>query len=113
MIPARSSQLRTSVTIAEAGWLVRRQLGTTAEVAIYRAAASGELRVEPLTASDWARVAELCDTYSDIGLDAADASLVALAERLDLSTIATLDERDFRIIRPSHINAFDLVPGPS
>lgn len=56
--------------------------------------------------------AALIDSYSDTGLDAADASIIAIAERLDQMVIATLDERDFRIVRPAHADAFDLLPGP-
>ena len=46
------------------------------------------------------------------GHDIIDASTIAIAERLDQTVIATLDERDFRIVRPAHIDAFDLLPGP-
>jgi len=102
----------TALVIAEAGWLIRRQLGITAEAVIYRSISTGELGVEALTLNDWARICELVDTYNDIGLDAADASIIAIAERLDQAVIATLDERDFRIVRPAHIDAFELVPGP-
>ena len=35
---------------------------------------------------------------------------VALAERLDVDTIATLDERHFRAVRPKHRRAFRIVP---
>ena len=62
--------------------------------------------------ADWVRIAELIDTYTDIGLDAADASIITIAERLNQTVIATLDERDFRIVRPNHTETFDLLPGP-
>jgi predicted nucleic acid-binding protein len=39
-----------------------------------------------------------------------DASVVAVAERLKLSTLATTDRRHFQIIRPAHIDRFALVP---
>ncbi len=35
---------------------------------------------------------------------------MALAERLDVTTIATLDHRDFRVVRPAHTDAFELIP---
>jgi hypothetical protein len=35
---------------------------------------------------------------------------VAVAERLGLDTIATLDRRHFAVVRPSHRPALDLVP---
>lgn len=103
----------TGLVIAEAGWLIRRQLDQRAESLLYNTIASGQLVVEPLTPIDWSRIAELVSTYSDVGLDAADASIVAVAERLNQSAIATLDERDFRIVRPSHIDGFELLPGPT
>ncbi|NOX29810.1 MAG: PIN domain-containing protein, partial [Actinobacteria bacterium] len=102
----------TPLVVTEAGWLIRSQLGIVAETVIYRSIVSGELGVETLTLDDWDRIAELVHTYKDIGLDAADASIIAIAERLNQTTIATLDERDFRIVRPAHTDAFELLPGP-
>ena len=103
----------TALVIAEAGWLIRRQLDISTEVALYEALASGDIGVIDLTPADWARIAGLLDTYTDIGLDAADASTIAVAERLNQTVIATLDERDFRIVRPAHTEAFELLPGPA
>ncbi len=105
--------ITTALVIAEAGWLIRRQLDIAAEAVFYTAIVQGQLSIEPLTVKDWARVTELLGTYSDINLDAADASIIAIAERLNQAVIATLDERDFRIVRPAHTDAFELVPGPT
>ena len=77
---------------------------------LYAAIATGEITVEALTDRDWARVAQLVTTYADAGLDAADASVIALAERLNQTTIATLDHCDFRIVRPAHCDGFELLP---
>ncbi len=103
----------TPLVVTEAGWLIRRQLDTTTEAALYQAIADGSIDVVDLVDTDWARIAELLGTYADIGLDAADASIIATAERLDQTAIATLDERDFRIVRPNHTDAFELLPGPA
>lgn len=100
----------TGLIIAEAGWLIDRQLGPAAEADFYRSVAAGDLEVERLGAADWLRIAELVDTYSDLRLGGADASLVAIAERMDLNEIATLDRRDFSVVRPRHVEAFELVP---
>lgn len=43
----------TPLVITEAGWLIRRQLGTPAEALLYRSIEVGELDVEDLTQSDW------------------------------------------------------------
>ncbi len=54
--------ITTPLLISEAGWLLRRQLDSAAESALYRSIAHGELHVEDLTSTDWARIAELIDT---------------------------------------------------
>jgi hypothetical protein len=95
---------------AKTGWLIRRQLDAGAESIFYSAIAAGDIAVEDLTAADWQRVAELITTYADLELDAADASIVALAERFNLVAIATLDIRDFSVVKPAHCEALTLTP---
>ncbi len=50
------------------------------------------------TAADLPRIIELIEKYRDLPADFADVSLVALAERLNLSRVASID-RDFDIYR--------------
>jgi hypothetical protein len=52
----------------------------------------------------------LIEQYHDLGLGVVDSSIVAVAERLGASTIATLNRRDFTVVRPMHIAAFELLP---
>ena len=63
-----------------------------------------------LAEDDYVRVRELCVKYSDLDLGLVDASVVAIAERLNEPKIATLDHRHFRAIRPRHVEAFELLP---
>lgn len=98
------------MVVTETGWLIDRQLGTTAESGFYHSIADGDLTVEELTNVDWDRIAELVETYADLRLGGVDASMVAVAERLGVSEIATLDHRHFTVVRPSHIDAFTLLP---
>ena len=35
-----------------------------------------------------------------------------VAERLGQTAIATLNHRDFRVVRPKHCEAFELLPAP-
>ena len=60
--------------------------------------ASGNLQIDDATERDLPRIADLMTKYADLPADFADASLIALAERLKLSRIATTD-RDFTIYR--------------
>lgn len=100
----------TELVIAETGWLIDRQLGAAAEAALYESAAAGEIRVEPLSAADWTRIAALTIQYADQHLGGVDSSLVAIAERLGATSIGTLDRRHFSVVRPQHITAFELLP---
>ncbi len=45
-------------------------------------------------------MAELVRTYADLPLGAVDASVLAVAERLRLTDVATLDRRHLTIVRP-------------
>ena len=55
-------------------------------------------------------MAALTAIYADNNIGAADASVVALAERLDTDLVLTLDRRHFSAIRPRHCEAFRLLP---
>ena len=68
------------------------------------------LRVHDLGGGDWARVHELVETYADLRLGGTDASLVALAEHLGATRIATLNRRHFSVVIPRHTDAFELLP---
>jgi len=63
--------------------------------------------VEP---GDWLRIAELVAKYADLPLGTVDASVVAAAERLRVTTVATFDRRHFGTVRPRHIETFALLP---
>jgi predicted nucleic acid-binding protein len=100
----------TTLVIAEAAYLIGRQLGAAAEATFFRAVAAGEIQVEPITPADARRIADLIETYADLRLGGTDASLVVLAEHLKATRIATLDHRHFAVVCPSHAAGFELVP---
>ncbi len=47
---------------------------------------------------------------ADLGLGTVDASIIAVAERMDITTIATMNRRDFLVVKPAHTIAFEIVP---
>jgi hypothetical protein len=99
----------TPVTIVpEVTYLLATRLGAHAERAFVRSLADGEIGLEPVTPADCVRSSEIMAEYPDIGF--VDASLVAVAERLKASTIATTDRRHFAAIQPRHLERFALVP---
>jgi uncharacterized protein len=48
--------------------------------------------------------------YVALPLGTTDATVVAIAERLGATEVATLDRRHFTVVRPAHANAFTLLP---
>jgi uncharacterized protein len=76
-----------------------------------RKVSRAEWHVENLSREDLERASELLAVYADTKLDFADATIVAMAERLDVDTILTLDRRDFLMIRPRHVSYFRVLPG--
>jgi predicted nucleic acid-binding protein len=64
----------------------------------------------PLQTDDYQRTADLLDKYADSRVDFVDASIAAVAERLNITRILTLDRRDFQILRPQHIDRFEILP---
>lgn len=100
----------TALVIAEAAYLLDRELGVDAEAALYQSVIDGDLVVESLIAQDWVRVRELVTTYANLHLGGTDASVIAVAERLNVTEIATLDHRHFHVVRPSHTPGFVLLP---
>jgi hypothetical protein len=99
-----------ALVVAEATFMIERAGGAAAEARFLRSLTSRRYRVEQLTGEDLARCAELVEKYSDLPLGGTDASLVALAERLKETEVATLDHRHFTVVRPSNTHAFTLLP---
>lgn len=102
--------LVTPYVLTEACYLIGKYVGAEAEINLVEAAAAGDLIQTDVLATDLARIAELVRQYRSFPLGIADASVVALAERLGIAEVATLDHRHFRAIRPRHCQALTLLP---
>lgn len=96
--------------VPECAWQIETHLGPLAEASFIGLIITGELEVIDLTLTDYRRCGELIEAYADLGLGFVDASVVTIAENLDVKTIATLNRRDFAVVRPRHTAAFELVP---
>jgi predicted nucleic acid-binding protein len=97
-----------ALVVAEATYFVGRRLGAPAESAFLRGLST--LDVEGPSTEDFIRMAELVEQYEDFPLGGTDASVMALAERLEAPIVVTLDHRHFAAVRPRHRAAFELVP---
>ena len=105
---ARQRLLAPVSILAEVCYLLRERISEQAELAFLASIAAGEVAVEDLKASDWTRVAQLMQQYEAIGM--VDASVIAIAERLKIDTLATTDRRHFTLVRPAHVERLTLVP---
>ncbi|MGP3968383.1 type II toxin-antitoxin system VapC family toxin [Streptomyces sp. 6N223] len=97
--------------IAEACYLVGSKLGARAEAVFLRDLANGLYgTVTAVVPEDILRMADLVEQYASLPLGGTDACVVAVAERVKTARIATLDRRRFAVVRPRHVDAFELFP---
>jgi predicted nucleic acid-binding protein len=99
-----------SPLLGEIDYLLRSRLGAGALIAFVDDVASGAFWIEPFTGEDLARCRALLTKYADLDLGLADASVIAIAERLGTDRILTVDERDFRAVRSARGTSFVLLP---
>lgn len=96
--------------LTELDYLLRTRIGVDAELVMMRDVEAGVYDVADLTPGEYEQVIALIDRYRDHNLGLADAANVVLAARYRTTRILTLDERDFRIIRPLWGDAFTVLP---
>jgi predicted nucleic acid-binding protein len=70
----------------------------------------GAYRLHHVDETDLLRAAELEQTYESLQLGFVDAAVIATCERLGEPKVATLDRRDFSVVRPRHCDALRLLP---
>lgn len=75
--------------------------------------AEGAFTYAPPAFDQILRAMEIDRKYDDLSLGLVDASVVALAERLDITRVATRDVRHFTAVRTRSGRALDLVLNPT
>lgn len=98
-----------TLVIPEVAYFVGRR-STDGELSFLADLSEGALEPVPVDPMDWPRIVELTWRYRDLPLGTVDASVVALAERLRITQIATLDRKHFSVVQPLHVEAFELLP---
>ena len=112
LIRAFDSPFYTTMTVlTEVMYLLWTRVGWVAQEAVWRMVLRGDLLVEHPSPAELVRMSELMSKYNDRPMDFADASLVALAERLSLDRIFTVDRRDFSVYRLHGKKPFTII-GP-
>jgi uncharacterized protein len=96
--------------VPEVCYLLFEYLGAEAEMQFLRSVANQELLLEQFSLKDLGRAIEILEQYRDAEFGMVDATVMAMAERLKIEVLLTIDHRDFTIFRPRHCGAFRLVP---
>lgn len=102
--------LLSPFVLAELDYLLATRVGSQAELALVAEVAGGAYRLEQFEAADVAIAAEVIETYGDLEVGLADASIVVLSLRHEVLEVLTLDERHFRTLRGSGDRPFRLLP---
>lgn len=102
--------LLPQTVLAEVAYLIGREAGVITVASFLKGLPMSRFSLLALFDEDILRVAEILDHYADSRIDFVDASVMAVAERLNIVTVLTLDRRDFSLFRPRHCNAFVLIP---
>ncbi len=96
--------------LAEITYMLNRNGGSKLVINFLHQIPNLKFRFIALEGADFRRTLELLEKYADTRVDFVDVSVAAIAERLGISKILTLDKRDFSIIRPKHVEYFELQP---
>lgn len=99
------------LVLAEVDYFLRDE--RAAMQVFVRDLARGAFTYAPPTLGHLARAMEVDRRYADLGLGLVDASLVALAEALDIRRVATRDVRHFSAVRLRDGRPFELVVDPT
>ena len=94
--------------MCESTYLAGSRMGPAVESKFLRSLADYDVAL-PGT-KEWKRIDELVDRYADFPLGGTDASVVALAEKLDTDLVITFDRRHFETVKPRHVKALRLLP---
>lgn len=96
--------------LTEVVYLVKRESGANKLAAFLDIVSETAIKFVAPAAQDYKRSAEIIRQYDDANVDFIDALIVAIAERLLITKILTVDARHFRMFRPAHYRAFEILP---
>lgn len=96
--------------LPEICYLLASRIGHVAMRQFVEELSVGDTKLESPTRDDLKRASAILNQYADSKLDFVDATLVAIAERHNITHILTLDRRDYLMIRPTHCAFFEILP---
>jgi len=97
-----------STTIIEICYLVRTRLSPHLEIKFLEEI-NQNFNLAPIKDEDILRIIEILKKYNTLDIGYVDASIVAIAERLKLNKILTLDRKHFGALVPKGFDYFDIL----
>jgi hypothetical protein len=98
------------VVLPETCYLFRRDFGYFGVQRFLEYFARLNFQLQSLVKDDLDRVRDIANTYADAEFEIVDCCIMAIAERLNVTRIATFDRRDFSIFQPGHCEYLELLP---
>ncbi|PZO12440.1 MAG: VapC toxin family PIN domain ribonuclease [Leptolyngbya foveolarum] len=99
-----------NAVIVETAYLLSERIGQSQMRCFLEMISGSQFKFEYVKQSDINRIREILEKYEDAKLDFTDAAITAIAERLNVRQILTVDRRDFGMIRPNHCEYFEILP---
>lgn len=96
--------------LAELDYLLATRHGIDVTLSLLADIAAGAYELLPFDRRDVSEAGKIIDTYRDLDVGLADASIVVLARKFRTEKILTLDERHFRVLRSPRGRPFTLLP---
>ncbi|MDD5621989.1 MAG: PIN domain-containing protein [Actinomycetota bacterium] len=98
-----------STTIGEICYMLNSRFGNKIELIFLQEIIKSSFQLELLKDTDILRIIEVLKKYDTLDIGYVDASIVAIAERLKINKILTLDRKHFEIIIPRGFDRFDIL----
>jgi hypothetical protein len=102
--------LLPSVILPELAYMVVRDMGHLTWIRFLESVLACELSLIFTTRSDLKRAVKIMRDYADSRVDFVDCVIMAVAERLNVKHILTVDRKHFSLFRPKHCEFFELSP---
>jgi len=97
-----------STVIPELCYLINTRLGSYFEIKLLQEV-NKSFHLEILKDEDIIRIIEILKKYDTLNIGYVDTSIIAIAERLKVNKILTLDRKHFEVVAPRGFDCFDIL----
>ena len=96
--------------MTEVIYLLKREIGVRGAAAFLHEFTQSQPDLQDVIVDDLRRMRQIMLQYEEARFDFVDCCIMALAERLNITQVCTLDYRDFCIFRPVHCDYWEILP---